>query len=231
VPTVTATGPTTFCQGDSVKFTSSVASGNQWFLNGNAINAATLQNYFAKTAGSYTVKTTANGCSSNASTAQTVTVNATPAQPTITLSGNNLQSSATAGNQWFLNGGAITGATAQNYSTTAAGLYSVQVTLSGCVSPMSTAYQLSVTGFVSPVLDAKIKIAPNPVHDKLSIKYNGNPAKFTAMVISSNGVILSTGSFTTHYEIDMNRFGAGVYVVRIVNDKTGERTQRLIVKQ
>jgi hypothetical protein len=96
---------------------------------------------------------------------------------------------------------------------------------------MSTAHVLSVTGFVSPVLDAKIRIAPNPVRDKLSIKYNGNPAKFTVTLISSNGSILSTGTFTTNYEIDMTRYSAGVYIVRIVNDKNGERTQRFIVKQ
>jgi hypothetical protein len=35
-----AGGPTTFCVGGSVTLTSSSATGNQWFLNGNPIGGA-----------------------------------------------------------------------------------------------------------------------------------------------------------------------------------------------
>ena len=66
-PTVSAGGPTTFTQGGSVTLTSSSATGNQWFLNGSLISGATNQTYSAASTGSYTVTTTANGCSSAAS--------------------------------------------------------------------------------------------------------------------------------------------------------------------
>ncbi|WP_300660015.1 T9SS type A sorting domain-containing protein [Fluviicola sp.] len=69
-PTVTPGGPTAFCPGGSVTLTSSAASGNTWSTG------ATSQSITVNTAGSYTVTTTAAGCTSAASAAQTVTVNA-----------------------------------------------------------------------------------------------------------------------------------------------------------
>src|SRR6185369_8816274 len=46
-PTITPGGPTTFCTGGSVTLSSSSASNNQWFLNGNPIGGATNQQYTA----------------------------------------------------------------------------------------------------------------------------------------------------------------------------------------
>ena len=74
-PTITPGGPTTFCDGGSVTLTSSSASGNQWYLNGNPIGGATGQQYVATTSGGYTVTVTANGCTSGPSPPTAVTVN------------------------------------------------------------------------------------------------------------------------------------------------------------
>src|ERR1700674_5215227 len=54
-PSITAGGPTTFSSGGSVTLTSSSASGNQWYLNGNPIGGATAQQYIATASGDYTV--------------------------------------------------------------------------------------------------------------------------------------------------------------------------------
>src|SRR6185503_16825061 len=86
-PTITPAGPTTFCQGGSVTLNSSSASGNQWYLDGNPIGGATSQAYIANASGSYTVVVTELGCPSAASAATVVTVNPTPATPTITPDG------------------------------------------------------------------------------------------------------------------------------------------------
>lgn len=53
-PSITANG---------VTLQSSNASGNEWLLNGSPIAGATNATFEAKTSGSYTVRTTANGCS------------------------------------------------------------------------------------------------------------------------------------------------------------------------
>src|SRR5207244_527282 len=77
-PTITPGGPTTFCNGGSVTLTSSSASSNQWYLNGNPIGGATGQGYIATAAGNYTDIVTTNGCTSAPSTAITVTANPAP---------------------------------------------------------------------------------------------------------------------------------------------------------
>ncbi|MFY7963693.1 MAG: hypothetical protein ACOVO1_02245, partial [Chitinophagaceae bacterium] len=78
-PTISASGPTTFCIGGSIILTSSNATGNQWYLNGNPIGGATNQTLTVSASGSYTVITTnVSGCSSAASAAAVVTVNSTP---------------------------------------------------------------------------------------------------------------------------------------------------------
>jgi hypothetical protein len=74
-PTITPGGPTTFCQGGSVTLTSSSASGNQWYLNGNPIGGATNQQFVATNTGNYTTIVTNGGCSSSPSVATVVTVN------------------------------------------------------------------------------------------------------------------------------------------------------------
>ena len=68
-------GATTFCYGVQCTLTSSSATGNQWYLNGNPIGGATAQLYNAATAGDYTVTVTTNGCSSAPSVATAVTAN------------------------------------------------------------------------------------------------------------------------------------------------------------
>ena len=153
-PTITPGGPTTFCAGGSVLLSSSSATGNQWFLNGNPIGGATNQTYSATASGSYTVVTTASGCSSAASAATVVTVNPLPATPTITPGGPTtfcaggsvgLTSSSASGNQWFLNGNPIGGATNQLYNATASGNYTVAVTDgNSCTSAPSAATAVTV---------------------------------------------------------------------------------------
>lgn len=74
--TITVTGPTTFCAGDSVKLTANGSTFTyQWRKGANNIAGATAKIYYPKTQGSYTVRVTnANGCS-KISAAVAVTVN------------------------------------------------------------------------------------------------------------------------------------------------------------
>ena len=133
-PTVSASGPTTFCTGGSVTLTSSEAGSNQWKKNGILIGGETAQTLVATAAGSYTVLfTDANGCSAE-SAAVTVQVDPSPAAPTVTPLGPTtfcaggdvtLVSSESAGNQWKLNGTPIGGATTDTFVATASGSYTV----------------------------------------------------------------------------------------------------------
>src|SRR5205085_14815 len=116
-PTITPGGTTAFCGGaGTVTLTSSSAAGNQWYLDGNGINGAANQQYVASAAGNYTVRVTANGCTSAASAATTVLMNATPPVPAISAGGPTtfcsggsvtLTSNSAAGNQWYADGNII----------------------------------------------------------------------------------------------------------------------------
>lgn len=214
-PTITPDGPTTFCAGGSVTLMSSSVSGNQWFLNGNPIGGATNQTYIATAAGDYTDVVTANGCVSASSAATTVTVNPLPATPTITPDGPTtfctggsvtLTSSSATGNQWFLNGNPIGGATNQSYSATAAGNYSVTATTGSCTSAPSSNTAVTV----------------NPIPATPTITPDG-PTTFCA----GGSVTLSSNSATgIQWYLDGNPIGGATNQNYIAN-ATGSYTATL----
>jgi len=154
-----------------------------------------------------------------------------PAAPTASISGTTLSSSSSGNNQWYLNGVAIAGATGQTYTATVAGSYTVTVTVGSCVSAASNAVVYTVTGISSPVFDAKLRMAPNPVTNKMVINYTGTGKLSVEVMDLSGRIVLSRKSFTNNSEIDFSAFTNGTYLVRIVNEKTHERVQKMIVKQ
>jgi hypothetical protein len=195
-PTATPGGPTTFCAGGSVTLTSSAGSGNQWFLNGNPIGGATNTTYVANASGSYTVKTTdGNSCTSAASAAVVVTVNPLPAAPTITGASSfctggstTLTSSAASGNQWFLNGNPIGGATNTTYVATAAGSYTVTTTDgNGCTSAASAAKVVTVNPNPDATITAPVSVPSGSVGNVASVANAGAGATYTWGI--TNGTI------------------------------------------
>ncbi len=141
-PTVTPGGPTTFCPGGSVTLTSSAASGNTWS------NGATSQAITVSAVGSYTVTTTAAGCTSTASAAQTVTVNAldnaTFTYPTNSIcdaAPNQTPTTSVAGTFSATPAGLsfVSTATGEiNVGTSTSGSYSITYTTSGACPNTST---------------------------------------------------------------------------------------------
>ncbi len=82
IPTITAGGVTTFCDGLNVKITSSPAAHYQWNKDGSAISGATAQDYQATESGIYTVTVSNSNFCKATSTGITVTVNPLP-EPTL----------------------------------------------------------------------------------------------------------------------------------------------------
>ena len=230
-PSITTTGSLTFCNGDSVVLTSSAGSANQWYRNAVAINGATSQTYSATQAGTYSVRTTVNGCTSLISNAVNVTVTPRPPAPGITQIGDSLQTTGTSGIQWYLNGNPIPGATGPVHKPTVSGLYTVRVTVNGCESPGSAALNFVITAVVSPNLDRFISITPNPTNDKVGIKYSGNFGRFVVSVSDMSGKLLFTSDlFSTTYDLYLKKYSSGPYIINIVNTKTGERVHRVVIK-
>jgi len=214
-PTITPGGPTTFCEGGSVTLTSSNATGNQWYLNGNPIGGASDQTYPANASGNYTVVVTdGNNCLSAPSAATSVTVNPIPATPTITPGGSatfceggsvTLTSSSTSGNQWFLNGNPIGGATNQQYLANAAGDYTVTLTTSGCTSTPSTATtvarnvapSLSYATPQSVTFDGLLNVNPTAASAATYVVQSVVPALTTAPAVDEFGVVSITNAQPT----------------------------------
>ena len=97
-----------------------------------------------------------------------------PAKPVITISGGDtetvtLTSSATVGNQWYLNGAALTNATNATLAATSKGLYKVKVTVDDCVSEFCDETALVVTGDI-PTSFKQVSVYPNPAGNYLELR-------------------------------------------------------------
>ncbi len=141
-PTITASGPLSFCPGGSVTLTASLSSNYLWNTG------ATTQSITVNTAGNYSVTVSnGTGCSSAAATIA-VNVFATPAQPVVSASGPlgfcqggsvTLTSTASSAYLWS------NGATTQSITVNTAGTYSVIVSnADGCSSVPSATQTVSI---------------------------------------------------------------------------------------
>ena len=74
-----------FCEGSHTILTSSSSTGNQWYKDGNAIAGATNPTLEVSESGTYTVKVSANGCTSEASADAVITVHPVPVKPDVTI--------------------------------------------------------------------------------------------------------------------------------------------------
>ncbi len=143
-PTISAGGPLTFCDGNTVVLTASSGYNAYTWSTGEL-----TQSIVVSTTGNYKVKGS-NTCGTSAYSNTThVDVNALPAKPTITASGPTT----------FCQGGSVTlkssngtsylwsnGATTKNISVNISGVYTVQVTnANGCLSPPSNPITVNVT--------------------------------------------------------------------------------------
>jgi hypothetical protein len=102
-----------------------------------------------------------NACGQGSLSSLEITVNLLPATPVISRLGNTLTSSAPEGNQWYMDGAIIDGATAQSYEVTATGIYWTTVTLEGCSSDTSNNIEVLFEG-ITNVTSAKIELYPVP---------------------------------------------------------------------
>lgn len=163
--TISASGTTTFCQGESVLLAVGAATSYLWS------NSETTQSITVFNSGNYSVAVTgANGCVST-SALTNVTVHNLPAMPTVTQNGNILMSSSSTNNQWYLDGTIINGATSQFYTVTVNGNYSVTVTGNfGCTNS-STPINVTITGVDSEIsFSERVNIYPNPVTNVLTVE-------------------------------------------------------------
>jgi hypothetical protein len=151
---VTPTGNTTFCQGDSVVLNANTGTGFSyvWKRNNNIINGATNVSYAATLAGNYTVVVSNSiGCSAT-SNGVSVIVNSIPSA-TITHTGNltfcqggSVQLTSISATSYLWNDGETT----QNITVTNSGSFTIAVTDANGCNGASTATNVVVNPLPTP---------------------------------------------------------------------------------
>jgi PKD repeat protein len=202
-------------------------------VNGSASTTAT--SYTGFTAGTYPVVVSdANGCTFST----TVTVSntgSTPPTPTITQSGLILTSSSATGNQWYLDGVLIPGATGQNYTVSANGNYTVVVTIAGC--PSATSAVTVVTGVgINEIRNNPygLSVYPNPNDGNFTISFVSNDKNnYKVEIVNALGQLVyreDVKDFTGMYKKEMSvvEYGQGVYTISLTNSKN-ETVKKIVV--
>lgn len=147
-PVISASGPTTFCTGDSVVLTSDQTTGNMW-----SPNMETTQSITVDSSGTYSVTyTDANGCSATSSTT-TVSESAAPV-PTVQVAGatalcpgETVTLTASSSDTYLWSPG---GQTTQSIVVSAAGAYFVTVTNSDPCNGTGASTPVVVTALSAP---------------------------------------------------------------------------------
>lgn len=241
VPSVSALGNTTVCEGSSVVLVSSSVNQNQWFLNGNALVGNTQSFFSATIGGNYQVRVSSiNGCSS-ISNPFTVDILPAPAPATITATNGTaacsgtavgIQSSATQGN-WFRNNNPISGATQANYNALLSGNYSFVITgsngcssasnvLSVAINPLPPTPTITVSGSLSACSNQAPMLSSNAGSGNQWL-LNGQPV--TNAVNTSYTPIVSGNYRVRVTDINGCTSQSSARVVNIINGPSAIQTQ------
>jgi predicted RNase H-like HicB family nuclease len=223
IPTISANGSLTFCEGGNVILTSSESIGNLWSTG------ETTQSITVNSSGIYAVSfTDINGCIANSSLIPVI-VNSLPAANVSMLTNDTITAFPIGQNyQWIncANDLPISGANDINYGVEVNGDYAVIVTnSSGC---MDTSSCISVDlPFLNP--DAGLVIFPNPTTGNFSVSINTD--QFVDVIeisfLNSVGNIISTQTAQVASGVQIinftnNQLQAGLYLI-VVSDQNGNQ--------
>jgi hypothetical protein len=233
-PAGTITGPTELCAGTTGAIYSVPSITNAatyiWTVplgatitSGSGTNSITVD--FSDNATSGNISVYGNDfCGDGNSSSLAITVNPIPATPVITDTGHIAYSSAPVGNQWYLNGTIIPGATNQIYDATptGTGYYWTVVNLNGCSSDSSNHVYIVVEGVYSHP-SAVINIYPVPNNGLFNIYITGaSKETYSIRVYDNLGIAIYeepkvevNGSL--QQVIDLRSVPAGVYTVTFEN--------------
>jgi hypothetical protein len=230
-PIVSVSQSAIFCEGESATLTvQNPCSGCTFNWIPTNESSASIQVY---TSNSYYV-IMSNNCGSVSSSPQSITAYSIPPIPVITVNGNELQSSSASGNQWYLNGNPISGATEQTYTASQSGSYFVTVTSNICMS-QSNPVSVVRTGINQLKQGSQIAVFPNPTTGVVSIQFSKEEKNMLIEVFDVAGkrVFQSTASSVSANEVktlNLSDLANAVYELRIKTDENFSTTQLVIRK-
>jgi hypothetical protein len=146
--------------------------------------------------------------------------------PTITLTNNVFTSSIATGNQWFVDGVPINGATSSTYTPTKSGTYKVVVTDAfGCQSPSADkVFVFTAIPSVDP-REIGLSVSPNPSNGRFHLSFEvTTKADLSIEILSASGqrVYNSTykdfiGKFSKQIEVD--GVSSEFYILKVQHNK------------
>jgi len=170
----------------------------------------------------YDISVKNNVCPSS----RTAVVPTTPVAPVITQNGNVLSSNLATGNQWYLNGSAIAGATGQEYTAVASGKYTAQISTGGC-NLASNEINLILTALpnVDPS-EINLTVSPNPSSGgafnlQFETRTRANLEISLTNTLGQKVYQSQTPGFAGKYNewIEPGRLAPGIYYLQITHDK------------
>ncbi|OQP63332.1 hypothetical protein A3860_25940 [Niastella vici] len=231
IPIITTSPSTTACYGDTLTLMATASDCDnctfQWDDLGHTIGST------LKVTSSATYQVTVTNSVGSTSASQLIKIMPLPSKPTISLMGDSLKSSASVGNQWYLNGSLIPNATGQFWHPAKSGRYNVQVTESSCTGPMSDGFNYPITAIIDPnAFGGQVQVLPNPVLDKIIIINNLNH-KLDLQLYDIWGRLLETSNVSINdtKELFVSQLRKGLYVLLITDSKTKKSIQKMLLKQ
>jgi hypothetical protein len=230
-PTITASGPTTFCKGGSVTLTCEPGGLFYSWTTGSTSQAITVN----QTGDYWVVVSDGFGCSDSSYILNPVPVNVVNPQPIISISGNTFTSTPFASYQWYqvLGGGQpdslLAGQTNQTYIATESGLYYLIVTdQTGCEGS-SVVIEHTYNSIDENSFFTGFKLYPNPTEELLTLELGfEKPSHVSLEIVGSNGqlvrvVDLGQQNKVVEKGIRVDNLASGIYTLLV---KAGEQTIR-----
>ena len=183
-------------------------------LSGTIVSTGTTLTLYGILPGSYSVIVTDMfGCTSLPTDVVLNDQPETPPIPFIVASENILHSNAPDGNQWYIDGNLIDGATQQDYTAIETGNYYTIVTLNECSSLPSNTLLIEITGIQS-ISEQDIRLYPNPVREELFMEITGYPHKLNFSILNSLGQKVHEGSIAGNKKVATSGLAPGAYLVK-----------------
>ncbi|GAB2695112.1 hypothetical protein GCM10027037_18460 [Mucilaginibacter koreensis] len=188
------------------------AAGSVFRISGNTGSAGAAAAYYYF----YNMQVASSGCASLARVPVAVT------RPAISLNGNVLTSNVTTGNQWYLNGKAIAGATGQTYTPQVSGSYQLQITLAGGCTLNSEVFVYIKPGEASGNwADINLSVFPVPASTQLTValtapeagQLNISLVNTAGQTVYSNAAAVAAGNYIGSFGVA--NIKAGTYILKI----------------